>query len=147
MSLITWYQLALLTIGFAFVFVGCGTSTTPTVSGDPPPLSHASDEVLPELGPHHGDLIDLGKGEYHAELTHDDATKTIIVYLLDQEAKESVPIADSEIVLNLVVEGKPLQVKLAAAAQSGDPQGQSSRFSVTDEQALEALEAPIRRAE
>jgi hypothetical protein len=75
-------------------------------------------------------------------LTHDDATKTVAVYLLDKEAKAAVPIADSEIVLNLVVDGKPLQVKLAAAPQEGDPQGQASRFSVMDEMVLEALEAP-----
>ena len=37
---------------------------------------------------------------------------------------------------------KPLQAKLAAAPQEGDPAGQASRFSITDEKVLEALEAP-----
>jgi hypothetical protein len=96
----------------------------------------------PSEGPHHGHLMELGQEEYHAELTHDDATKTVTVYLLDKEAKAPVAIADAEIMLNLVVDGKPLQAILAAAPQEGDPAGQASRFSIIDEKVLEALEAP-----
>jgi hypothetical protein len=93
-------------------------------------------------GPHHFPLIDLGEGEYHAELAHDDSTKTVTVYLLDKEAKNPVAIADPEITLNLVVDGKPLQAKLTAKPQEGDPEGQASRFTITDEKVLEAHDAP-----
>jgi len=72
-------------------------------------------------GPHHGHLIELGNDEYHAELTHDDATKTITIYLLGKDAVTPVAIADAELALNLVSAGKPLQVKLAAAPQASDP--------------------------
>ena len=75
-------------------------------------------------------------------MTHDEATKTVSIYVLDGAAKNPVPIAESEIVLNLAVDRKPMQARLAAAPQPGDPAGQSSRFSVTDEKLLEALEAP-----
>ena len=95
-----------------------------------------------EHGPHGGHIIELGEEEYHAELAHDEAAKTVTIYLLDKTAKVAVPIADPEIVLNLVVDGQPLQVKLAAAPQEGDPAGHSSRFSLADEKVLEALEAP-----
>lgn len=93
-------------------------------------------------GPHHGHLIELGEEEFHAELAHDEATKTITVYLLDKAAKEPVSIPDTELVLNLVANGTPTQVKLAAAPTITDPAGQSSRFSLADEAALELLEAP-----
>ena len=96
----------------------------------------------PEEGPHHGHLIELGKEEYHAELTHDDASKTVAIYLLDSAAKSAVPIADPEILLNLLVDGKPHQVKLVAEPQAGDPAGQSSKFSIVDEAVVESLEAP-----
>jgi len=116
-----------------------------------PPTVSAPKNALPaenephahsEEGPHHGHLIELGEEEYHAELAHDEASKTVTVYLLDKEAKTPVAIADAEIVLNLVVDGQPVQAKLAAAPQDGDPAGQASRFSITDEKVLEALEAP-----
>ncbi len=95
-----------------------------------------------EEGPHHGHLIELGQEEYHMELTHDEATKTVSIYLLDGSAKQAVPIPDPEITLNLVVNGKPRQAKLGATPQIGDPAGQSSRFSAVDEELLEALESP-----
>lgn len=132
------------------VLTGCNTSTAPPAApagdhheGD----GHDHDEKghahnHPAEGPHHGHLIELGQEEYHAELTHDDATKTVTVYLLDHEAKGPVAIADAQIVLNLIVDGKPLQAQLAASPQEGDPAGQSSRFSVTDENVLAALEVP-----
>jgi len=101
-----------------------------------------SDEAHPEEGPHQGHLIELGQEEFHAELTHDDPSSTVTVYLLDKLAKSSVYSTDTEVVLNLVVEGKPLQAKLAAVPQEGDPAGQSSRFLIADETVLEALEAP-----
>lgn len=141
MNRTNWYRSQLLTIGIASFFTGCGTSAKPTVTGEPPPLAH-SDDAHPEEGPHHGHLIELGEDEYHAELAHDDKTKTVTVYLLDKEAKAAVAIPDKEIVLNLMVDGKPLQAKLAANPQEGDPEGEASRFTITDETVLEAHDAP-----
>jgi hypothetical protein len=105
------------------------------------PGAHQEEQGHSEIGPHQGHLIELGKEQFHAELTHDDATKTITIYLLDAKAEKSVPIASKELILNLVVAGKPRQVALGAAPQSGDPEGQASMFSIVDEAALEALEA------
>jgi hypothetical protein len=51
-------------------------------------------------------------------------------YVLDGAAKTALPIADKEIVMNLVVEGKPQQVKLAAAPPESYPMGQASRFTM-----------------
>jgi hypothetical protein len=128
----------------ALLLTGCKTSTPPAELGTAPAGDgHAHGTAgHAEEGPHHGHLIELGEEEYHAELTHDDATKTITVYLLDTQGKAPVTISDSEIALNLVADGQPTQVKLAAAPQEGDAAGQSSRFSITDEKVLETLEAP-----
>ena len=125
----------------ALALSGCG-GTSPAPSSSPATDHDHAKEGHAEEGPHHGHLIELGEEEYHAELTHDESSKTVTVYLLDKEAKAPVAIADAEIVLNLVADGQPTQVKLAAAPQEGDPAGQSSRFSVTDEKVLETLEAP-----
>lgn len=139
--------------GTALLWSGCGSSTpTPKGGSAAKPAveeghkegdGHAHEGAAhAEEGPHHGHLIELGKEEYHAELTHDEASKTVTVYLLDGAAKSAVPIADAEITMNLVVAEKPAQFKLTAKPQEGDPEGQASRFSLTDETLLEALEAP-----
>jgi hypothetical protein len=125
---------ALLSMG---IVVGCGK---PAEKKPTPEKEHVHDH--PSEGPHGGHLIELGAEEYHAELVHDDATKTVTVYLLDSKAAQPVGIAETELTLNLVVDGKPQQAKLAAAPQPGDTEGHASRFSVVDEKVLEALDAP-----
>jgi hypothetical protein len=143
MSYRTYHFAILCALIAAVGLAGCTAETkqAPTAEGE----HHEGDgheHAHPEEGPHHGHLIELGNEEYHAELTHDDATKTVTIYLLGKDAVTAVTIADAEIVLNLVTAGKPLQVKLAAAPQDSDPAGQSSRFTIVDEAVLEALEAP-----
>ncbi len=95
-----------------------------------------------ETGPHKGQLIEFGKEEYHGELVHDDAAHKVTIYLLDFAAVKSVAIADPELTVNLVVDGKPAQFKLPAVAQSDDPAGQSSRFELVNEAFCEALDDP-----
>jgi hypothetical protein len=129
--------LALAAYAFAtFLLAGCG--------GSPPPPQPKPDagHAHPSHGPHEGQLIELGNEEYHAELVHDDASKTIIVYLLGPDAKTAATSPDAEITLNLVTGSEPLQVKLTAEKQDGDPEGEASKFTVVDEKALEALENP-----
>ena len=125
--------------GAALAFAGCNNApSTVSIPKNALPEGHGHAEE----GPHHGHLIELGEEEYHAELTHDEATKKVSVYLLDKSAKVAVPIADPEIVLNVAAGAQPFQVKLLAAPQPGDPAGQASCFSITDEKLLEALESP-----
>lgn len=121
------------------IAIGCKPAANPPAGPNSP---SAAKESHPETGPHKGHLIELGEEEYHAELTHEDATKTVTIYILGKDAKTAVPIAEPEIALNLVVDGAPLQAKLAASPQAGDPQGKSSRFVLVDEKVMEALEAP-----
>lgn len=121
----------------ASTLTGCGKSPPRNAL----PENH-DEHAHAEEGPHHGHLIELGQEEYHAELTHDDATNTVTIYLLDKSAKSPVAIGDTEITLNLTVNGQPLQAKLAAAPQQGDPAGQSSRFAISNEKVMEAIESP-----
>ncbi len=94
-----------------------------------------------EEGPHHGHLIVLGNEEYHAELVHDDSTKTVTIYLLDSAAKNNAPTSASEIRINLIVSESPKQFVLPAAPQENDPAGQSSRFELADATLCDGFDA------
>lgn len=135
MSRISLFALAAFSFAICLL-AGCGGS--PPAPNPTPTAGHDH----PDHGPHEGHLIELGAGKYHGELTHDDATKTVSIYLLGPDAKTAVAIPDDEITLNLVIAGEAKQVKLAAAKQEGDPEGQASKFTLVDEVILEALESP-----
>ncbi|MED5401909.1 MAG: hypothetical protein VX669_16085 [Planctomycetota bacterium] len=90
--------------------------------------------------PHGGTLVELGDHQYHAEIVWDEKAKTITVFLLDGEAKAAVPIAASELVLNIDTDGKETMHKLAAKPQDDDgDDGQSSRFVTTDTALFESF--------
>ncbi|MBC7856465.1 MAG: hypothetical protein IAF94_23795 [Pirellulaceae bacterium] len=125
--------------GTALLWSGCGSTHAPPADpGKPAPEEHA-EHAHPEEGPHGGDLIELGKEEYHAEMTHDDETHIVTIYLLDSAAKASVPVEAKELVVNLTLEGKGVQFKLPALPQESDPEGKSSRFQLADEALCEGI--------
>ncbi len=131
-----------------FALVGCGEEkpATPIVKEENHSAHDGHDHGAeagghPTEGPHHGHLIELGAEEYHAELTHDDKTNSVTIYLLDKDAKKPVTSADKELALNLVVDGKPLQKKIPAKQEAGEKEGESSRYVLEDKELLEALEA------
>ena len=92
-----------------------------------------------EHGPHDGELIELGRGEYHAEVVHDDAAGKVTVYLLDGSAKEPVGVAEDELTLNVVAAGKTTQFKLAAVP--GGSTRTNSQFESSDAELGQALDA------
>lgn len=128
---------ALLLLGLA---TGCGTKPAPAPAEHHEGDGHDHAHEHPSEGPHHGQLIELGEEEYHAELIHDDATHTVTIYLLDSKGKDSVPVAETEITLNLVAGGTPAQFKLPAVPQSTDPSGRASKFELSNEQMCTALD-------
>lgn len=119
--------------------VGCGTNTPPPPTAESGHGDHAQ-HLHPTVGPHKGDLIELGDEEYHAELVHDEATGKVTIYLLDAAAKQTVSIADTEISINIKHDGQGEQFKLAAAADQNDPAGESSRFMSSDKELAEDLD-------
>ena len=126
-----------LTVVGLFALAGCTSQPA-----NPPKDSGAAHHDHPSEGPHHGHLIELGNEKHHAELTHDDKTHTITIYLLGPDAKTPSFSSDAEISLNLVVDGKPQQAKLTAAPQEGETAEKCSRYTLVDEKILEALENP-----
>ncbi len=83
-------------------------------------------------GPHHGDLIELGNEEFHAEIVHDEIAGTVTIYVLNGEATEQVPIDATEVTINATHDGSPEQFQLMASADTNDPEGKSSRFVSND---------------
>ena len=90
-------------------------------------------------GPHGGHIIELGDEQYHAELTHDEATHSVTVYILDGSAKNASPIETESLTINLVADGKPMQFTLAAMPLDGE-EGASSRFGLESEELLHEIE-------
>ena len=109
--------------------VGCNQGVSPVPSKGESVATAENHEHSHE-GPHHGSLIELGQEEFHAEFVHD--ANSVTIYVLDSTAKLSVPIDASEVLINLVHDGKPEQFALVAAPDTNDPNGKSSRYSSND---------------
>ena len=93
----------------------------------------------PEHGPHQGDLLELGKEEFHVELVVDEAKKQLVIYLLEKDAKTSVAIEAPFVTVNLMVSGKPKQIQLPSMPQTTDVKGQSSCFGAVSAELFSAL--------
>ncbi len=127
------------------VVSGCSndTATGPETAGPPDTVdSHDAHEghAHPSEGPHHGDLIELGNEEYHAEILHDEDAGTVTIYVLNGAATEQVPIAATNVTINVKHDGKPEQFMLAASPDTNDPQGKSSRFVSKDKELAHHLD-------
>lgn len=123
--------------------VGCSdadTSSTTTISGPPPAMDSHEGHDHPSEGPHHGDLVELGNEEFHAEVVHGEAG-SVTVYILDSAAKVAVPIDATELTINVSHDGKAEQFKLAAEREDSDPEGKSSRFTIKDEELASDLDS------
>jgi hypothetical protein len=105
---------------------------------DPNPAS-VRDHAHPEHGPHGGELLEVGKEEYHVELIIDEGKKQLIVYLMDGKVKDFVALDVSFLAVNLKISGKPVQLKLLPVPQETDPKGFASRFGIASPQLVDAL--------
>jgi hypothetical protein len=92
-----------------------------------------------EHGPHDGELLEVGKGEYHVELCVDDKKNEVVVYLMDKEAKGYIAIDLPFIAVNTKVQGKPVQFKLKAMPQEVDKKGFSSRFALASPELVASI--------
>lgn len=136
---------------------GCSSESTETPAeksgSSPPPLppdaghddhaghdpnAHAGHEH-PGEGPHGGHLIELGNGEYHAELLHDENTHTVTIHLLDAAGEQPVAISQTEIALQLFQGAQFVKYALKAVQRPGEPAGAASRFEIVDESLCDAL--------
>jgi hypothetical protein len=90
-------------------------------------------------GPHGGELLEIGKNEFHAELVVDEAKKQLVVYLLEADAKSSLAIEVPTLTVNLILAGKPMQIQLKAIPQEADARGFSSCFGAVSSELIDAL--------
>ena len=115
---------------------GCNESApdaTTTITDAPPATVPHAEHAHPSEGPHHGDLVELGNEEYHAEIVHGEAG-SVTVYILDSGAKVAVPIDAQEVSINVTHNRNASQFRLPADRDASDPEGKSSRFSGQDEE-------------
>jgi len=92
------------------------------------------------VGPHHGELIELGDEAYHGELLHDAQAGSITIYILDGNAHALVPVAEGAVTLNLMLDGSPSGFQLTAERTEKDPAGRASRFILTNKHVVDALD-------
>ncbi len=90
-------------------------------------------------GPHEGELLDVGKEEYHVELCIDEAKKQMVVYLLDKQVKSYVAIDAPFLAVNLKMKGKPVQAKLKPIPQETDNKGFASCYGLVSPELIDAL--------
>jgi hypothetical protein len=110
---------------------GCGKSGAP--AGGDPTAGESHDHVHEAAGPHNGHIIELGSPTHHAELTHDETSHKVGIYLLDSSAKELAPIAAESVTINVAVDGKSTPYELPAVRQPSDAEGQASYFEIDSE--------------
>lgn len=132
-----------LTTAFALVLTGCTGSNSEFTE-----VGHDESEVADmdhsghghgHHGPNGGDIVEVGNEEYHAEVTVDEASNRVDVYILGSDAKTAKPIESTEISLSFKHGEEVEDFKLAAAALDGEPEGQSSKFTLTSEEFFEEL--------
>jgi hypothetical protein len=90
-------------------------------------------------GPNNGDLLEIGRGEYHAELVVDEESQQVVIYLLDSSLKSYISIDAAFLVVNFKVGNKPVQIKLLPVPQDVDAKNLSSRFSLISPELFAAL--------
>lgn len=134
-------------LGFAVIITvlsGCGAEPGANTSTGGTAETEAVDahagHAHPTEGPHHGDLVELGNEEYHAEVVHDEDVGTITIYVLDGAVSKQVPIEATEVTINVKHDGQPEQHKLAAVPDATDPSGKSSRFVSNNTELAEHLD-------
>ncbi len=93
-------------------------------------------------GPNNGELLEIGRGEYHAELVVDEESNQVAVYLLDSTLKSYISIDSAFLVVNFKVGNKPVQVKMLPVPQDADAKNLSSRFSLISTELFTALHDP-----
>jgi hypothetical protein len=121
--------------------VGLLVFYSPLLAQQPATLAkaQAAEHAHAEHGPHGGELLEIGKEEYHVELVIDEAKKQLVVYLMDGKVKSFVAIDAPFLAVNLKMAGKPVQVKLAPMPQEMDQKGFSSRFGIVSPPLVDAL--------
>jgi hypothetical protein len=120
--------------------IGCGksSSTAPAPSETAAPaIPHGHHHH--EAGPHGGQVIGLDTADYHVEVTQDEASHRVGVYILDGYAAGVAPVKGASVAINASVDDKPTEYALPAVAQPEDSEGTSSYFELESEPLFDAV--------
>ena len=122
---------------------GCPSSAEKPAN---PAAQQAGEHAHAGVGPHGGELIELGTEQYHAELVHpehgeehgeDHGDEAVTIYLLDAAAKQPVAIGAADVKLNMRTRGRGEQFTLTTAPEAADAAGTSSRFTSSEPKLLD----------
>ncbi len=116
------------------------TKLPATIAAKSQTTSHTHDHDA--HGPNNGELLEIGRGEYHAELVVDEESSQVVVFLLDSALKSYISIDAAYLVVNFKVGNKPVQVKMLPVPQDADAKNLSSRFSLISPALFTALHDP-----
>ncbi len=136
--MVVWTRRIALVAAFGMMLAGCGDGGNYKAAKDLPPAGHdehGHSHGEHAHGPHGGELVELGKEEFHAELVVDDLDHVIKVYLLGPDAKTAATTDAPE--LSIVPEGATAAWALKPA--EGQPAGMVSEFVLADEKIVHDL--------
>ena len=117
-----------------------GNGASPVVTDETREAGADAEHAHPSEGPHHGDLVELGNEEFHAEIVHGEGG-SVSVYVLDSAAKAAVPIDATELMINVTHDGSAEQYMLLADRDAADPEGKSSHFILKHEKLAAHLDS------
>lgn len=113
---------------------GCGKGKTAASADGEPKVAHSHSHHHDHgHGPHGGQIVGFDTEKYHAELTHDEATHRVGIYLLGDDAATAAPIEAESVTIEASVDDQPTQYTLPAVAQPGEAAGKSSFFELVSE--------------
>ncbi|NLS92877.1 MAG: hypothetical protein GXX96_12050 [Planctomycetaceae bacterium] len=130
-------------LGMSALLIGCGSAQDGANGNPGGPVGvvhdHEAEHDHDVPGPHGGHIIVLGDEAYHAELTHDEATHTVAVYLLDKTGKTPISDSPEELVLQVFEKGDFADHVLKASDREG-------MYAVIDEALCDMLshDEPLR---
>jgi hypothetical protein len=128
-----WMFVALTSFGIAQQKAPPTTRATKAQTGDSHSHHHEN------KGPHHGELMEIGKEEYHAEIVLNESKHQLDIYLFDSNASTAVDIDAQFLALNMKIGGKPMQFKLKPVRQETDRPGMASCFSLVSKDMIDGM--------
>lgn len=111
---------------------GCADSGGDYQEVTPEAAKAAAEDHSHAHGPNGGDVVELGDHSIHAEVVFDEGAGQLDVYLLGEDVSTAHPVALPELTLSFSHGDTSEDFALAAKPLDGEPEGQSSRFSITD---------------
>jgi hypothetical protein len=121
-------------VGLCLVwFTGCGKGKTNATSADGETADSHSHSHSHDHAPHGGLVIELDTPRYHAEITEDEASHRVGVYMLGSHATAAVPIEATSVTIEVSSDGQTTTYTLPAVPQPGEEPGQSSYFELKNE--------------